>query len=166
MKSTNLILAGILILILVGVAASLRTTNLSSDDTDSTPTPGSTDTPTTTASTPTSPSTASPQATGTATPTTQAQTSSETITITNAGFQPSSLSIKKGTQVCFKNNDSVPHWPASSDHPTHLEYAEFDPKKSVLSGSEWCFTFDKAGSWGYHDHLRPNLTGSITVTAS
>jgi hypothetical protein len=32
------------------------------------------------------------------------------------------------------------------------------------TGKEWQFVFSKAGEWGYHDHLRPDIVGKITVT--
>lgn len=87
----------------------------------------------------------------------------QTIVITAKGYDPLKSIIKKGTRVIFRNQDSRLHWPASNIHPTHLIYPEFDPGKPVKQEESWEFTFNKVGKWYFHDHLYPNLTGSITV---
>lgn len=78
-------------------------------------------------------------------------------------FDPSELTVETGTKVIFKNADENTHWPASNLHPTHGIYPEFDPKKAIGPGDEWSFTFDKAGKWKYHDHLFPQIRGTINV---
>lgn len=79
-------------------------------------------------------------------------------------FEPANLTVSLGQTVCFMNQDSAEHWPASNDHPSHLIYPQFDPKQAVAPGSQWCFTFDRVGSWGFHDHLRPYILGTVIVT--
>jgi plastocyanin len=79
------------------------------------------------------------------------------------GYTPQNIQIKKGSKVQFVNEASSLRWPASDLHPSHLVYSAFDPKEPVGKGSTWEFTFDKAGSWGYHDHLAPYITGTIEV---
>jgi plastocyanin len=86
------------------------------------------------------------------------------ITISNDGFVPSSLKVKKGTSVRFINKTSQWHWPASDLHPSHSIYPEFDPKNPIGPGQEWSFIFDKVGTWNFHDHLSPLMMGTITVT--
>jgi plastocyanin len=86
------------------------------------------------------------------------------VEMTSAGFVPSTINIKKGTTVVFTNKDSVPHWPASSKHPTHFDYAGFDSMKGVLPGESYEFTFNEVKSIGMHDHLNPKLFGKVTVT--
>ena len=54
-------------------------------------------------------------------------------------------------------------WVASAPHPTHTNYPGFDAKQGVASGEKYSFTFDKAGSWNYHDHLIPSNFGTIVV---
>lgn len=78
-------------------------------------------------------------------------------------YTPSTLTIKKGDIVVFKNNSDEDFWPASAQHPNHLEYPEFDPKKPVAAGQSWQFKFTKSGAWGFHDHLTPKAFGKITV---
>ena len=91
-------------------------------------------------------------------------TTESTIVYSDSGFSPSTLTIKKGSKVTFSNQSSRNFWPASGPHPSHTNYPEFDPKKAVAAGSSWTFTFDKVGTWPYHDHLNPTRSGSITVT--
>jgi len=94
-----------------------------------------------------------------------------TITYSLFGYSPSTLEISKGTTVTFKNSAETSMWPASVIHPTHKEYpttggcvgSTFDACKEIAKGESWTFTFDKVGSWKYHDHLLPSRTGTITV---
>ena len=78
-------------------------------------------------------------------------------------YSPQDIQIKKGAKVTFVNESGVPRWPASDLHPSHLVFSDFDPKEPVANGTSWSFTFDKAGEWGYHDHLAPYITGVIKV---
>lgn len=88
------------------------------------------------------------------------------VNMTSAGYNPEDLSIDQGTTVIFENVGSEALWPASNIHPTHEIYSEFDPKQPILPGETWKFTFTRAGTWRYHDHLFPHLTGTITVVGS
>ncbi len=99
------------------------------------------------------------------------------ITYTDSGFSPNTLTVKAGTTATFKNQSSEPFWPASNVHPSHMAYdgtsmAEhcqnptsnaFDACVGVQPGASWTFTFNKIGTWSYHDHLNPGMRGSITV---
>ncbi len=81
------------------------------------------------------------------------------------GFSPSAITIKKGTSVLFLNKTGKKASVASNDHPAHLLYPEFDQYKTDAKGKdEFRFTFEKAGTWGYHDHLNASMTGTVTVT--
>lgn len=94
-----------------------------------------------------------------------------TITYTDSGFSPSTLTVAKGTTVTFKNDSSSSFYPASDPHPLHNGYpttggcvgSTFDACASIPSGSSWSFTFNIAGSWGYHNHLNPSQRGTVAV---
>lgn len=98
-------------------------------------------------------------------------TEEKIITYTDAGYSPSSLQIKTGDIVVFKNESSGSMWPASAMHPTHRDYpttggcigSTFDACQAIQSGDNWSFQFDIAGAWKYHDHLSPKDFGAITV---
>lgn len=83
------------------------------------------------------------------------------VKITADGFSPKSITIKSGERITWENTDSANHTVNSDQHPTHLLYPFLNlgrippgEKKSVTPGT---------GTFTYHDHLNPSLTGSITV---
>ena len=100
-----------------------------------------------------------------------------TITMTNAGFSINELTVKAGDTVVFVNSGTRAIWPASDIHPTHRSYpgsgiskcgtsienSIFDACSGVAPGGSYSFVFDEKGTWGYHDHLRTNLRGTIIV---
>lgn len=103
------------------------------------------------------------------------------VTYTDQGFSPASLSVAEGTTVSFVNQSSESMWVASGVHPAHTLYdgtdrathcaagytgaTPFDECQPGQPGTTFTFTFDKVGTWKYHNHLDPADTGSITVTA-
>ena len=86
------------------------------------------------------------------------------VKITDTGFEPDTISIKQGQKVTFVNDMSDYAWPASNPHPTHTDYPEFDPKLPMKVGQAWSFTFNKIGHWGYHNHLAPEMRGTVNVS--
>ncbi len=87
-----------------------------------------------------------------------------TIVRTDSGYEPREVVIKKGEIILWKNESNEFHWPASDLHPTHGIYPEFDPLRPIAPGEDWKFKYDKVGEWKFHDHIRANKTGKITVT--
>lgn len=82
----------------------------------------------------------------------------------NDGYEPKNVTIKKGDIVMWKNESKDYHWPASDLHPTHGVYPEFDPLRPIAPGDTWKFKFDRVGKWNFHDHIRANKVGTVTVT--
>src|SRR3989344_3567547 len=88
-----------------------------------------------------------------------------TVSYNGSAFSPASVTIAKGGTVTFTDTAGATMWVASGMHPVHTGYgnttlsehcapgytgpAPFDQCKA---GSTYSFTFDKVGSWGYHDH--------------
>jgi plastocyanin len=97
--------------------------------------------------------------------TTPSTSSSLTVTFTDKGFAPASLTIKKGQTVTFINNSSGKMWVAANPFPTSSEYPAFNEKSGVATGSSWSFTFDKTGTWFYHNHYSPAQGAKIVVNA-
>jgi plastocyanin len=89
---------------------------------------------------------------------------SNAVSYTASGFQPHSITIKKGQTVTWTNKDSDELWVASNPHPTHTDYPGFDELKSIPTGQTYSFTFTKVGNWGYHNHLNPSQQGIVVVT--
>lgn len=100
-----------------------------------------------------------------------AEKESPVVLYTDSGYSPSSLTVKKGDTVTFKNESAREIWPASAKHPTHEVYpatggcigSAFDACRGLKNGEEWSFTFNISGTWNYHDHLNPQHFGSIIV---
>lgn len=95
----------------------------------------------------------------------------QVVIYTDAGYSPTTITIKKGEAVIFKNQSSRSMWTASATHPTHRVYpttggclgSTFDACKGVQTGDVWSFKFDVSGAWKYHDHLSPGDRGEIIV---
>lgn len=85
--------------------------------------------------------------------------------MTDDGYTPTDMTIELGETIVFKNSGSDDRWPASNIHPTHAIYSEFDAMKPVLPGESWSFTFEKEGTWRWHDHLTPSMNGEIVVSS-
>ncbi|PIQ69189.1 MAG: hypothetical protein COV91_00230 [Candidatus Taylorbacteria bacterium CG11_big_fil_rev_8_21_14_0_20_46_11] len=80
------------------------------------------------------------------------------------GFSPKTITVKIGDTVVFENKTGKNASVASDDHPTHLLYPEFDQYKTDQKGNtQFSFTFTKAGTWNYHDHLNANMVGTVIV---
>ncbi|MDR3571581.1 MAG: hypothetical protein P4L81_05325 [Candidatus Pacebacteria bacterium] len=106
----------------------------------------------------------------------QAQKSA-TVTFDGSGFSPSSVTIAQGGTVTFVSNAGA-MWVASDPHPIHngydgttmqqhcsSTYAGTAPFDQCAAGTSFSFTFNKVGSWGYHNHLDHSAVGTITVVA-
>lgn len=94
-----------------------------------------------------------------------------TVIYTSSGYLPAILEVEAGTVVTFQNESSKPMWTASDAHPTHGAYpiaggcigSVFDSCEEIPAGGSWSFTFDKTGTWGYHNHSKSGDTGKIIV---
>lgn len=85
------------------------------------------------------------------------------VSITAGGFVPATVEIEKGSSVTWINLDKKSHQVASDPHPTHTLLPELvsDP---LFTNDSFTFTFDKTGTFTYHDHLNPlKLRGTVVV---
>lgn len=100
------------------------------------------------------------------------------VVYTDQGFIPPSITIPAGTKVTFVNQSTKDMWVASAMHPSHSVYSgttlsehcpdadgtAFDACENTAPGATYTFTFSKAGTWKYHDHLDASKFGTIVVT--
>lgn len=91
------------------------------------------------------------------------QQSGTTITYDGKAFNPASITVKKGTVVTWTNNSDKSVWVASNPHPTHTGLPGFDKLRGMGKGESYSYTFDKTGSFGYHNHLNTSAGGTVTV---
>ena len=99
------------------------------------------------------------------------------VIYTDSGYSPSTITIKEGDTVIFKNQSNGGIWTASAMHPTHVIYSgtslqqhcpdlsntAFDQCKNEGPGTSWPFTFSKKGTWGYHNHASAGKFGKVIV---
>jgi plastocyanin len=85
------------------------------------------------------------------------------IVLKRDGFSPQNLVVTEGDTVVFSTDMENAFWPASNVHPTHTAYPDFDPKKPIASHDTWSYTFTKAGTYKFHDHIVSTYEGEITV---
>jgi plastocyanin len=100
---------------------------------------------------------------------------SATVTYDGSSYSPASVTIKQGGSVTFTSTAGN-MWVASGPHPAHTGYdstsrsqhcaagytgaASFD---QCVAGTTYTFTFNKAGTWPYHNHIQDGAYGSVTV---
>jgi plastocyanin len=94
-------------------------------------------------------------------------TPTTTITITSSGVSPKSLTVARGTQVTFINNDAVPHDMQSNPHPAHTDCPEIASVGFLTTGqSKQTMNLNTARTCGYHDHNREfdtTVQGTIII---
>jgi plastocyanin len=98
-----------------------------------------------------------------------------TVTYNGSGFSPNEVTIKKGGTVTWVNSSGGEMWVASAQHPTHTIYDGTSLSQHCVDGQSdtfdqcagetgnYSFTFDKAGTWGYHNHLNASVFGKVIV---
>jgi plastocyanin len=114
-------------------------------------------TPTTVASTPDTPS---PTNTSSATPTPVPGFTQVVLIITESNgsfsFNPTTLTIRVGTTVIWKNMSSAPHTVTSDDGQT------FD-SGTVAPGGTFKFKFTTVGTFSYHCNYHPYMKATISL---
>ena len=84
------------------------------------------------------------------------ETSANTVTIKSMAFTPSTLSVKVGDTVTWKNNDGLTHTVTSDDDV-------FD-SGAMSNGKSFTFTFNEAGTFSYHCEFHQTMRAKIVVS--
>lgn len=96
-----------------------------------------------------------------------ATSTSTTITIANNAACPQNITVARGAQVTFVNQDNAPHEMYSDPHPEHTDCPELNQVGHLEFGqSRASGNLNTARVCGFHDHLRPDvagLKGRITI---
>lgn len=98
---------------------------------------------------------------------------SGSVSYNGSAFSPPQVIIKKGGTVTFTSTGGN-MWVASASHPDHTVYggttrSQHCPDTSGTAfdqcgpGTSYSFTFNKVGTWGYHNHLNASLFGKVVV---
>lgn len=90
-----------------------------------------------------------------------------TITIANNAVTPKNITVARGSQVTFVNNDTQTHEMNSDPHPVHTDCPEINLVGTLVPGqSRRTGTLNTARTCGYHDHNQDtvdSLKGTITI---
>jgi len=73
-------------------------------------------------------------------------------------FAPQNLTVKVGTTVAWRNEDTIPHTVASAERVFK--------SKILNTGDSFSFTFTNPGSYEYFCSLHPHMTGKILVESA
>jgi hypothetical protein len=90
-----------------------------------------------------------------------------TILIVNNAVCPTTLTVPRGSQVAFINNDNRAHEMNSDPHPEHTDCPELNQVGHLEPGqSRQTGNLNTPRTCGFHDHLNDQnraLRGSITI---
>lgn len=97
-----------------------------------------------------------------------------TVVYGQNGFSPSTVTVAKGGVVTFVNQGDRGMWVAADLHPTHEEYDGTTKNQHCPDAAEtafdqcsvsaaYSFTFGKAGTWHYHNHVSAGDIGTVIV---
>jgi plastocyanin len=85
-------------------------------------------------------------------------TATNKVSIQNLSFMPTAITVKKGTQVTWTNNDSTQHTVTENDGKNGPSAPPLDP------GKDYSFTFNEIGTFHYHCSIHHEMAGTVTVT--
>ena len=90
-----------------------------------------------------------------------------TITIANNTVSPKNITIARGSQVTFINNDRTAHDMASDPHPDHTDCPEINQVGFLTNGqTRQTGNLNTVRTCGFHDHNMPSnrsLEGRIII---
>jgi plastocyanin len=84
------------------------------------------------------------------------------VEITNEGYNPQTVVIKKGAVVTWVNKGDQTHTVSSDPHPTHTDLPGLT-SNPMQPNQSFSFAFEQTGSFGYHCHFHPNVKGRVIV---
>lgn len=95
-------------------------------------------------------------------------TPAATFTISSSGvISPKSVTVPRGSQVQFVNNDRVAHQMSSNPHPEHTDCPEINQAGFLaVNQSRQTGNLNTVRTCGFHDHDQPsnaNLQGTIII---
>jgi plastocyanin len=100
-------------------------------------------------------------------PTCSASSNTTTITISNNAVCPQNITVSRGAQVTFVNNDTRNHEMDSDPHPEHSDCPEINQVDFLAPGqSRQTGNLVTPRRCGFHDHqnfTNAALKGSITI---
>lgn len=84
------------------------------------------------------------------------ESSAVNIEINDFAFNPSAITLKRGTTVTWTNKDSSPHT-ITSDSGDELN------SDTLSEGQSYSHTFNQAGIFDYHCSIHPRMKSAIVI---
>ena len=97
-----------------------------------------------------------------ATQTTKSNIQTENVAVTSSGFEPKTITIKKGTRIIWTNKSGNTVTVNSDNHPTNLLWP-FLNLGTFNNGSSVSVVFENTGKYTYHNYLNPDQKGIVIV---
>ena len=85
------------------------------------------------------------------------------IEITENGFFPETILVKKGTIVTFIISDTNLHKPATDSYKPNEKLSNFTPDKNLAPNERYSFKFSEPGSFNFYDEKNPNEFHLVVV---
>ena len=82
--------------------------------------------------------------------------SQNTVAIKDYAFSPSTLTIQKGANVTWRNDDSVQHQITSD--------SQAFSSPLFGTGGTYTYQFNTTGTFPYHCSIHPSMKGTVVVT--
>lgn len=93
----------------------------------------------------------------------QVRATTHTVILTSKGFEPNRITIKKGEVIIWTNNSGKTASVNSANHPTHKLFPVLN-LGAFEDGENTQARIFRVGELAYHNHLKPEQTGTIIVT--
>jgi plastocyanin len=93
----------------------------------------------------------------------QAESATAAVQITDTAFVPETIKIKQGQSVTWTNTDISLHQVAADPYPSHSKLPSLFSQESLSQNETYTFTFDKAGTYTYHDPLNPTALKATVI---
>lgn len=77
------------------------------------------------------------------------------VVVSETGFRPQTIKIKKGQRVTWINQDANPHQISADPHPSGDLLPTLKSREPLLQYETYTAIFEKSGTFTYHDFLNP-----------
>lgn len=84
------------------------------------------------------------------------------VAIVDFAFNPTTLTVPKGTAVTWTNTGTTGHTVSADDKSFDSDSG--NTNATLAAGATFSHTFDTAGTFAYHCKIHSSMTGTITVT--
>lgn len=85
------------------------------------------------------------------------------VTITEVGFEPAAIKVKRDESIQWVYVAGPERTVASNPYPARTDLPDLVSPDSIGEGETFTYTFQKSGTFNYHDAGNPIVGGTIIV---